>query len=278
MMTGMSLTDRPVAELVREALSADVAGDEDRRWDIVCHLHRYGGERALSIARQLCQSQHATHRVLGADILAQLGATVDRPASQSPFREAAAAILLEIVNREEDAGVLVAISVGFGHLNDARCIQPLARLHTHPDPDVRHAVAVGLLGSPERAALDILIELSADPDPHVGDWATFGLARQTDADFEELRGALVARTSDPDLDTRAEALHGLSTRGDSRATQPLLDVLDAPWPGSDSYVVDEALYALAAATGDPRLCMHVAAHRARWLSGVPDETLPRREG
>jgi HEAT repeat protein len=195
MMIAVSLTRRPVAELVREALSAQAAGDDNRRWDIISHLHRYGGERALRIAARLCRSQVGSHRVLGADILGQLGATLDRPASQGPYRQAAVATLLAIVESEDQTDVLVAVGVAFGHLQDERCIAPLARLRTHPDPEVRHAVVMGLLGSSQSAAVDTLVELSDDPNAHVRDWATFGLARQTDTDSEQVRSALVASMS-----------------------------------------------------------------------------------
>lgn len=139
---------------------------------------------------------------------------------------------------------------------------------------MRHAVAFGLLGLPQRAALDILISLSTDPQPQVRDWATFGLARRSAADFGALREALVRRLADPDLDTRAEAIHGLATRGDRRATPPLLEALAGPWPGSDPGIIDEALYALAATTGDRRLCAQVTVRRDRWLMDEADAELP----
>lgn len=176
-MRDVSALERPAAELIREALAADAANDEDRRWRFVSELQSAGGEPALSLARELCQSEDPTRRRLGADVLGQLGTGDGRSARDSPFRDAAVGILLQAIDREEDPDVLASIGVGFGHLHDPRCIPALARLRTHPDPDVRHAVAFGLLGRPERAALDVLIELSADPNAEVRDWATFGLAR-----------------------------------------------------------------------------------------------------
>jgi HEAT repeat protein len=56
------------------------------------------------------------------------------------------------------------------------------------------------------AAYEVLIELNADVVPYVRDWATFGLASQIDADL-----------TDPDPDTRAEAVCGLARRGGPRA-------------------------------------------------------------
>jgi HEAT repeat protein len=269
----MSLPGPTVPELVEQARAAAARDDENHRWDIVSRLHRHGGQAAFDAAVRLCRSPEALGRALGVDILAQLD-PVEVPLSQRPFREATVRLLLDLVEGEQAPAVLQSIAVGFGHLRDPRCVAPLAALHRHPDPDVRHGVAFGLLGRPEREAMDILITLSADPDPDVRNWATFGLARQTDADFVELRQALAARVDDPDPDARAEALNGLATRGDVRALVPLLDALDQSSPVSDWAVIEDAVCALAAATGDRRLCAHVARLRDEWLADSPDDELP----
>jgi HEAT repeat protein len=155
--------------------------------------------------------------VLGVDILAQLGAACGAELAHSPLHPVAVARLIEAAGAERDPLVLAALGVAFSHRPDPRCLPLLAAWRRHADPDVRHGAAVGLGGVDESATYDVLIELSADPDAHVRDWATFGLARQTGADFPRLRDALAARLTDPDPDTRAEAVHGLARRGDPRA-------------------------------------------------------------
>ncbi|WP_344135081.1 HEAT repeat domain-containing protein [Luedemannella flava] len=267
----MSLTDQEVADLVGLALRAVAAGDEDGRWQVVTHLHGEGGQPALDAARELCGHEQAAHRELGADILSQVGG------SKGPLRYAAVRALLDTARDEQDPAVLRAIAVALGHRADARAIPVFARLRSHPAAEVRDAVAFGLLDLPERAANDILIALSADPESGVRHWATFGLARMTDADFPELRDALAARAGDADLDTRVEAIHGLATRRDPRALPALLDsltVLDAADGDVDGNLVDEALFVLVASTGDPRLCPHVEARRVAWLADCPYEELP----
>jgi HEAT repeat protein len=106
-----------------------------------------------------------------------------------------------------------------------------------------------------------LIRLSADSEPKVRDWATFGLARQTEQDFPQLRAALADRLADDDPDTLAEAIHGLAVRGDEQAVQPLVSALRSPQRFSDPNVLTEALYALAVATADPRLHPYLAQPR-----------------
>jgi len=239
------MTEREVAESAERALSLD---DDSARWDIVAKLQADPGHAAFDAAERLCGAGEAKQRLMGADILGQVGFTREGGARVGPFRDEAMRVLLDLVEREEDPEVLESVCTAFGHLNDPRAIGPLVRLRTHPDADIRFSVAFGLLALPEREALDALIQLSADPDVSVRDWATFGLGRQNEEDFPELREALVARIDDPDEQTRAEALYGLAVRGDRRALGPLLIWRENPWEESDYDLLEEALEAL----GEPR--------------------------
>jgi len=243
------MTAREVAEKVDWALSLDDDLDDGKaRWDIVSELHSEGGRAAFEAAERLCRAGEAKRRVLGADILAQVGVTPGSGgASVGPFRDAAMRVLLDLVERESEPEILASICSAFGHLKDPRAVGPLVRLREHPAEKVRLAVVFGLLARPERETLDALIELSADDDADVRDWATFGLARQSDADYPALREALAARIDDPDVETRAEALHGLATRGDRRALGPLLEWGEKRWEASDPALLDEALEALGEA-------------------------------
>lgn len=274
-MIGMRGPNLTVAQAVEEALRAAADGDEDRRWELVSHLHGHGGREALDVAARLRRHPEPSHRVLAADVLSQLGAVAGRSAMDGPFHDDALVLLLAMAEHEHDPSVLHAIAAGFAHIGDERCVEPLARVHEHPDVQVRVGVVFGLLGRPERAALEVLIVLSADSDPYVREWATFGLARQTDEDFPRLRNALAGRLADDDADTLAEAIHGLAVRGDPRATGPLLRFLASPPSINDPNVVVEALYALAAAIADLRLYPHLVADRDTWTREAPNESLPR---
>jgi HEAT repeat protein len=249
-MIAMSTPEPSTIEAFDEALRAEAAGDEDRRWELVSHLHVHGGREALDVAARWSGDRDAARRRLAADVLGQLGAAPGRAAADGPFREDALTLLLTMARNETtaqdepDSGVLSSITIGLGHIGDVRSLEPLVELHVHPDAEVRYSVAFALLRRPEPAALDALITLSADEDVQVRDWATFGLARQTDEDFPRLREALAARLADDDVDTRVEALHGLATRGDERARQPLLDLLESPPESSDPELISEALSAL----------------------------------
>jgi len=262
----MRMSAAEVAHAVAEALRA--GDDEDGRWELVSRLHLHGGRPALDAAARLARDAEPAHRELAADVLGQLGAAEGRSPADGPFQDAAQPLLLDMLRTEEDPGVLQSIAVGLGHIGDERCVAPLARLRAHPAAQVREGVVFGMLGRPEPAALATLISLSADPEPWVRDWATFGLARQTDQDFPQLREALAARLADDDPDTRAEAIHGLAVRGDPRAVRPLLQVLQGARDGDIDFILIEALHALADATVDPRLRPHLLADVDRW---PPDE-------
>ena len=274
-MTAMPTPELSVIEAFDVALRAGAAGDEDRRGELISHLHLHGGQKALEVAARLSDHPEPARRRLAADVLSQLGAAPGRAAADGPFREDCLALLLTMVRDEPDPDVLYSITTGFGHIGDERGLAPLIRLHTHPDAEVRHGVAFGLLRHPDAAALETLITLSADKDAQVRDWATFGLARQTDEDSPWLRDALADRLNDDDIDTRVEAVHGLATRGDERVMQPLLDILESPPESSDPGLVAEALCALATATADARLGPHLMAERDRFLNdpidGWPDD-------
>ncbi|GGN99558.1 hypothetical protein GCM10010112_93490 [Actinoplanes lobatus] len=267
----MPTPELSVTEAFDEALQAGAAGDEERLWELISHLRAHGGQEALEVAARLSDHRDAARRELAAAVLSQLGAAPGQAAADGPFRERSLAVLLNMAQDESDPDVLYSITTGFGHIGDERSLAPLIRLHTHPDAEVRYGVVFGLLRRPGTAALDTLITLSADEDAKVRDWATFGLARQTDEDFPRLRDALADRLDDDDADTRVEAVHGLATRGDERAMQPLLDILESSPEPSDPGLVSEALCALAAATAAPRLRPHLLAERDRFLDDPIDE-------
>jgi HEAT repeat protein len=239
--------------LIAAALAAE---DDDVYWDLVVRLHRRGDQDTLDAARVLAASPDPVRRTLGADIAAQLGiappgATLGRTLADHPLHADCLALLLALAESEVDDDTVAAIACGLGHRGDRRGIPVLCGWITHPSEWVRFCVADSLGGRDDPTAYDALITMSADPDEDVRDWATFGLAQLTRADFPALRDALAARLDDEDQATREEALWGLAIRGDPRAVPPMLRMLAAP----DAYTLDytEPRAALAAATGDQRL-------------------------
>jgi hypothetical protein len=132
--------------------------------------------------------------------------------------------LAGILASETDARVVAETVVALGKAWDkqaARLILDHVRVD-HPDGDVRLAIARSLPNGVERdtpcrdAVIQALITLTSDEDSDVRDWACFGLGQLSTAS-PEVQEALAARLTDPDDDTRCEALLALAKTGDSRA-------------------------------------------------------------
>jgi HEAT repeat protein len=175
---------RSTHELLTIALTAE---DEDTVWEAVGVLCWCGTREVFDAARQFCASRCPRERTVGADVLEQLGIP------ERSFPDESLVILTELLQMDEDVGVLSSAAIACGHLHDARAIDPLVKLQNHPCEDVRYAVVLGLLGHEDGRAVRALIELSADTDADVRDWATFGLGQQIELDTPEIREALYAR-------------------------------------------------------------------------------------
>ena len=233
-------------QLLRSAAGfADV--DAEERWRIVTELHRRTDREAFEAARRFATAAGTADRVLGLDILGQIGHSAARPFLEETLPVLTAACA------DDRPDVIAAAVTALGHVGDHRALATILPHAEHGSNEVRFAVAVALArvagDPPDARAVAALIRLSADADPEVRDWATFGLGSQLDADGEDVRAALAARLTDEDGDAAGEALLGLARRGDPRTLAPLLAWLDDD-PGN---LVVEAAGALGAGEALPAL-------------------------
>ncbi len=182
--------------------------------------HR-GDEEVLFRARAMASVEDPVSRGVAAYLLGQLGTPV------RTFPAESAAALEEMAASEADPEVLAAVAHGFGHLGEIYGLDTLLRLAGHDEERVREAAAIALAGRTGEQPLGALIALSQDESSKVRDWATFALGALASQDTVELRDALAARLDDPDPETRLEAVHGLAVRGDTRAVEPALELLEA---------------------------------------------------
>jgi HEAT repeat protein len=235
------------------ALSGDPEQREsDERWQLILQLH--GRPEAVVFERcaRWALGAESFERSLAADILGQLGSGEQRIALRSR-----SLLVLEQLLGDADPAVLASALIALSHLGAQECLSRVLSLAGHSDGDVRHGVALALLGDESSAAVDALIALSRDDEAQVRDWATFGLGAQIDLDTPALRAALLDRALDEDEDTRAEAISGLVKRGDARVLEPLRTALHSPTVGS---LVVEAARDLAA----PELLQPLQALRSWW--------------
>jgi HEAT repeat protein len=183
-------------------------------------LHTLGDETAFARALELLAGESERERILGADILGQLGSPAGRP-----FLEQTLATLLDLCAHEQAADVLSAAVVALGHLADDRALPCVLGFVGHEDPALRQSVAFALpslideANHTDQRGVEALAALTNDPDDDVRDWATFGLGSQLQADTTRVRDALANRLADENPDVSGEALVGLARRADPRARE-----------------------------------------------------------
>jgi HEAT repeat protein len=212
------------ADLIARALVVPDTED-DAYWDCVRALHLRGRAEVFEAACALCTSDNPHKRELGADILAQAAFFDER------MRDQAVHVLITTLEHETNLDVVYSLCCALGHRHDERAIASLMSWARHPDPQIRFGVVFALLGHAHDDAIKTLIQLSADPDDEVRDWATFGLGTQIEDDTPAIRAALTARLADPHKDTRDEALVGLAHRHDPGVIDPLLRELQSGYVG-----------------------------------------------
>jgi methionyl-tRNA formyltransferase len=256
-----ALGARPLEDVVAAAVAE---WDDPREWaPNLAALCWRGGPEVLDAMRELSRSGDARERAVAAYVLGQLG----QPTRTLPAESAAA--LDAMLPAERDPGVLAAIAAAYGNLGAPYGAAALEVLRVHVDAAVRQGVVRSLAGRDDPSSIDALISLSGDPDDDVRDWATFALGALSTQDGEAIRDALVARLDDPYPPARVEAVHGLAVRGDARAAEPALELLDARATGNGhgvwgAHALEEATVRLAALTGDPRFREHLPQLDERW--------------
>ena len=243
------------------AIGTQASGD---RWEIVRQLHIRTDRATFDAACALARSADANERVLGVDILSQIGYAANRP-----FHQDTITILLA-ASEDEQASVVASAIAALGHLADPRGRSAVLRASANASPDVRFAAATALPmvsgDPPEPEVITALTRLTDDENGDVRDWATFGLGSQLDADIEGIRDALATRLHDESGDTAGEALVGLARRHDSRALSPLLASLQTD-PGN---LIVEAAAELGAREALPAL-LRLKAHG--WGQGADGAVL-----
>ncbi|MBL8565576.1 MAG: HEAT repeat domain-containing protein [Hyphomicrobiaceae bacterium] len=249
---------RSTPEIIAELVAADDPWEvaEAEHWPGICELHRRGGRIEFEAARDLCASAAVRERIVGAEILAQLGMAA------ATFVEASRDILIGMLDDSEPL-VLQSAGIALGHRlrhgRSRRASAALVALADHPAAIARYGAVHGLSGDDDPAAVDALIRLSRDTDRDVRDWATFALAGETFIDTPEIRDALLARCHDEDPECRGEALIGLARRGDERVLPALERELLGEFHGSWAI---EAAQLLKASTLLPLLLQLQARLRA----------------
>ena len=215
-----------IGELVAIAL-ADLDVEKDLPTPGVfalAELHDRGSREVLEAAQVLCSAEDAKRRILGARILGELR----RPGVFRSFPEECCDSLLHVLTQDKNTEVMAAALFALGHLGNRRADRIVAGFCGHPDSLVRHGVAFALAGGSSPEGIAAQLELMRDDNVMARDWATTGIGMTAEIDGPEIRAALLGRIDDDDEIVRAEAVHGLVRRRDSRCVIPLIAELSDP--------------------------------------------------
>lgn len=214
-----------IEELFGETLKGEY--DDEAPWHAVHALRRVGSREVLETAASWCRSDEQLKRARGADVLAQLGKTADHP--ENNFPEESFNVVVALAESEKQIQPLASAIQALGHIGDSRAVPLLVRHSTHPEAEIRFAVACasGSFAN-DPALVVVLLELMRDPDEDVRDWATFALGSLGAMDSPEIRDAFAERLNDSSADVVEEALAGLAQRRDQRALPLLLERLRQP--------------------------------------------------
>jgi len=212
-----------IDELFRRTLSGDY--DDETAWDAVGALRRLGTQEVFNVSAEWCKSEDPLHRARGADVLAQLGITVEHP--HNNFPQESYSTVLSMLGRETEELPLSSAVAALGHIGNPAAVPAISKHVSNSSPDVRFSVASALgCFANESNAIATLLAMMEDLDPKVRDWATFGLGVLGDSDSQEVRDALFRRLQDTDENAKEEAMVALAKRKDSRILTPLIKALE----------------------------------------------------
>jgi hypothetical protein len=194
-------------------------------WDNIRELRSRANVNIFNTCKKLVKSSKPKERIIGIDILAQLGLT------PRPFFKESRKLFFEILRNEKDPKVLLSVLYAIGHNNGKLKTDDIALLVSfkdNADEGVREGLVSALLSVDKKLAIDTLIQLTTDKISHIRDWATFGIGSQIERDNREIREALWNRITDKHKDTRYEAIVGLANRKDNKIKEIIKIELQNP--------------------------------------------------
>ncbi len=145
---------RSVIEHCRESVEND---DED---DSVALLQYRGTRTEYELGIEYVESLDPLDRVLGVDLLGQLGW------GDQTFLEESVHALIPML-KDTDERVVFSAAIALGHRSDPQAIPHLIEIAKHENSDIRYGVVLGLLRHEDPDAIQALIQLTKDADADV---------------------------------------------------------------------------------------------------------------
>jgi hypothetical protein len=186
------------------------------RWDNIILLRSRPSKELFLKCVELTKSKEQKNRIIGIDILAQLGL----PPRQ--FLKQTLKLYFDLLNTETTPEVLISLLYAIGHNNgklNKEQIEKICSFSNNENKLVKEGLVYSLLGINNLTAVEVLIKLSTDKSSHIRNWATFGLGTQIIRNNKSIREALWNRVNDRHQETKLEAIVGLAKRKDSRVNK-----------------------------------------------------------
>ena len=171
-------------------------------------LHGRCTPRDIAFFVSMASSPDETRQEIALDVLAQVG--LDTELDAPLLGTVHAAILPHLESRVPS--LLQAALYATGHRAIPEAIGRLDALTSHPDEDIREAVAFALESFEGPQADAALIRLGSDSSDAVRNAAAFALGQSSRTSTPALLQALRDLVDDPDPETAGEALLGLARR------------------------------------------------------------------
>ena len=180
-------------------------------WDNIRELRTRANANIFNTCVTLTKSSETKERIIGIDILAQLGS------SPRPFYKEANKIFFEVLKKRKTQKRL-SLLYAIGHNNEklkSGEIALLVSLKDNPDEGIREGLVSALLTVDNKIAIDTLIRSDRQNCKHqrLGDFWNWDTIEK---DNKFIREALWLRVDDKNQDTKLEAIVGLAKRKDKR--------------------------------------------------------------
>lgn len=190
-------------------------------WNNISELRKRPNQEVYTMAYNLTKSKHFYEKIIGINVLAQLGFNPRLNPKKTVKR------YIEMLSEELNVNVLEAILYAIGHNSEVLkkdAIRELVTFKNHRYSDIRYALAFALSNVEDEISIETLIELSKDKHSEVRDYATFSLGSQIEVTNDAIINALLDRIDDES--SRFEAIAGLAKRKHLKVKKALIEELE----------------------------------------------------
>lgn len=182
-------------------------------WDNISVLRKRTSQDVFEKCAELIKSKNPKERIIGIDVLAQLGLPPRQYYNESKI------LFFELLESENDPKVIMSVLYAIGHNQEkltTHQINQLCKLQSSKNELIKEGLVFALNGIDNTKAITALIKLSSDKNSNIRNWATFGLGTQINRNTNRISDALWNRVNDKNQEIKLEAIVGLVKRKDSR--------------------------------------------------------------